>query len=59
MLPGDVLVSAVPALSRENLRFFQDKLGCETVAPLLPEGAELVWTVGGRFYRVFSVNKAN
>lgn len=46
MLPGAVFLSAIPASSRENLRFFQVKAGYETAAISLPEGAGLVWGVG-------------
>lgn len=38
MLPGAVFLSAIPASSRENLRFFQVRVGCESAAISPPEG---------------------
>lgn len=46
MLPGAAFLPAIPASSRENLRFFQVKAGYETAASSLPDGAGLVWGVG-------------
>lgn len=44
--PGAVLVSAMPASSKENLRFFWKKACCEIAATSLLEGAELILSVG-------------
>lgn len=46
MHPGAVLVSAMPASSKEHFRFFRKKACCETAATSLLEGAELILSVG-------------
>lgn len=49
MLPGAVLVSALPASSKGTLRFLQEIAGCKAAATLRLDGVELDRSVGWKF----------